>query len=172
MFSRISERISSAVGHFGAWCIFGLMITGIVGIITRFAGVPLSGIVSLSVFIFIGTVYLSFAYAQVRDNHVAVHLFISRLPSKHRLFMKSVITFLSAVACFFLVWASWPYAWDSLMIGERMHGEPYYPIYPAKFCVAIGASIFLLQLIADFVKSLKSLREKLVRSDQSEGNEK
>jgi len=86
--------------------------------------------------------------------------------------MKSVITFLSAVACFFLVWASWPYAWDSLMIGERMHGEPYYPIYPAKFCVAIGASIFLLQLIADFVKSLQSLREKLVRSDQSEGNEK
>ena len=165
MFSRIAEKTSSAVGHFGAWCIFGLMVTGIVGIITRFAGAPLSGIVSLSVFIFIGTVYLSFAYAQVRDNHVAVHLLISRLPSKHRLVMKSVIAFLSAIACFFLVWATWPYAWDSLMIGERMHGEPFYPIYPAKICVAIGASIFFLQLIADFVKSLRSLRGKFISSD-------
>lgn len=171
MFSRIPERTSSAVGHFGAWCIFALMVTGVVGIITRFAGAPLSGIMSLSIFIFIGSVYLSFAYAQVRDNHVAVHLFTSRLPSKARLVLKAVTSFLSAAACFFLVWASWPYAWESLMIGERMHGEPYYPIYPAKLCVAIGATIFLLQLIADFVKSIQSLREKSVSFDQSKGNE-
>ena len=171
MFLRITERLSSVIGHFGAWCIFALMITGIVGIITRFAGVPLSGIVSLSVFIFVATVYLSLAYAQVRDNHVAVHLFISRLPSKHRLIVKSVTAFLASVACSFIVWASWPYAWDSLILREHMHGEPFYPIYPTKVCVAIGASIFFLQLIADFVKSIQSLREECVNSDQSEGNE-
>jgi len=170
MFSRIPERASSAVGHFGAWCIFALMVTGVVGIITRFSGAPLSGIISLSIFIFISSVYLLFAYAQVRDSHVAVHFVLSRLPSKHRLVMESVTTFLSSVACFFLVWASWLYAWESLMIGERMHGEPYYPVYPAKLCVAIGATIFFLQLVADFGKALQSLREKSVSSDQSKGD--
>lgn len=164
MFSRTPERISSAVNYFGTWCIFALMLIGIIGIITRFAGAPLSGIISLSIFIFIGIVYLSFAYVQVCDNHVAVHLFTSRLPSKARLVLKAVTSFLSAVACFFLVWASWPYAWESLMIGERMHGEPYYPIYPAKLCVAVGATIFLIQLIADLMKALQSLREKSISS--------
>lgn len=165
MLSKIAERLSSAIGHFGAWCIFGLMIIGIVGVITRFAGVPLSGILSLSVFIFVAAVYVSLAYTQVRNNHVAVDLFISRLSSKHRLVMKSVTTFLSFVACFFLFWATWSYAWDSLIIGERMDGEPYYPIYPVKICIAIGVTIFFLQMIADFVKSVQSLRTKIVNPD-------
>jgi TRAP-type mannitol/chloroaromatic compound transport system permease small subunit len=158
LLSRIAGAISSFVNYISAWGLFVLMATGIVGIIARLAGAPMSGIISLSIFIFIGSVYLSFAYAQLRGNHISVELFVGQLSSKYQRVMRVVTVFLSAVGCSLLVWALWPYAWESLMVGERMSGEPYYPIYPAKISAAVGSTVFLLQLVADLVRGIKLLK--------------
>lgn len=172
LLSKIAGTISSLVNYMAAWGLFALMATGIVGIIARMAGAPISGIISLSIFIFIGSVYLSFAHAQLRGNHVSVELLIGQLPSKSQRVMKVVTVFLSVVGCFLLVWALWPYAWESLTIGERMQGEPYYPIYPAKICAAVGSTVFLLQLIADLIRRIKLLKDEPNETSRHKGMEK
>jgi TRAP-type C4-dicarboxylate transport system permease small subunit len=110
MFEKIAERLSTYANYVGMACIFLLMLFGIVGIITRFAGAPLSGILSLSVFMLVGAVYFSIGYGQLRKSHVAVEFLVINLPTTPRLFLKTISTFLAGVACIFLVWASWPYA--------------------------------------------------------------
>lgn len=154
---KLPEKISSAVHFLGAWCIFALMVIGIIGIVSRMFGAPISGIISLSIFIFIGSVYLSLAYTQAEGKHVGVEFVVAQFPLKGQMILKVISAFLSVVGCFLLVWGIWPFAWESLTMGERMHGEPHYPLYPAKLCAAVGASIFLLQLMSDFIKAVKSL---------------
>jgi TRAP-type C4-dicarboxylate transport system permease small subunit len=158
MFEKIAERLSTYANYVGMLCIFLLMLFGIVGIITRFAGAPLSGILTLSVFMLVGAVYFSIGYGQLRKSHVAVEFLVIKLPTTPRLFLKTISTFLAGVACIFLVWASWPYAWASLVVDEHMQGEPFYPIYPSKLSIGLGFSILLFQVIADILKAVKSFR--------------
>jgi TRAP-type C4-dicarboxylate transport system permease small subunit len=167
MFGKIAERISTLANYVGMSCIFVLMILGIVGIVARFAGAPLSGILSLSVFMLVGSVYLSMAYAQLRKSHVAVEFLVTKLHTTPRLFLRTISTLLTAVACLILVRACWPYAWASWRADECMHGEPFYPIYPSKLSVAVGVSILLIQVIADIAKAVRSLRVKSEHSKNS-----
>ena len=153
MFSKISAKMSSIANFFSSWAIFALMIIGIIGITARYAGAPISGIISISLFVFIGSVFLSLAFVQLRESHVAVTFLVIKLPKKMQFVLKIVAAFFSALACFMLVWAIWPFAWESFMYGERMSGEPYYPIYPVKLCAALGLSILFVQVFFDFIKS-------------------
>lgn len=153
MFIKIVERASTIINYISVWCIFALMVIGIIAILMRLVGAPLSGVITSSVFILVISLYLSFAYTQLRKGHVNVELLVLRISARPRLILLTITTFLSAVACLFLVWASWPNALESLMTREFMHGEPF-PIYPAKLSIAVGTSFLFLQIIADFLKTI------------------
>lgn len=160
MFARITERICSLLHYVGMWLIFLLLIVGIVGVISRFVGNPIGGMISLSMFILVGSIYLCLAYTQLRKGHVAVEFVVERMHMEHRSILGIISPFLSMAACSLLLWGSWPYALASLQLGECMDGAPYYPIWPTKLCIAIGVSILFLQTIADFVKAVAALRTK------------
>jgi len=156
--TTIAERISSFINHISTWLLFSLMIAGIAGIVARYARAPIDGILTLSVFLLIGFVFFSLAYAQLRKRHVAIEFFVLRVGIGIRLLLRAITMLISAGACLILVLASWPYAWKSLEAGERMDGPPFFPIYPAKLSVSVGVSFLLLQIIVDLFKALKAAR--------------
>ena len=165
MFVKIVERTSFLANCISELLIVALMVVGIVGIVTRFAGYPISGILRLSVFVLVGSMYFAFAYAQLRKSHVALEFFVLRMRTDHRSLLRTIAMFLSVVACIILVLGIWPYAWASLETGECMDGEPFYPLWPVKFCAGVAASILLLQIISDFVKAVVILRAKTEDSE-------
>lgn len=160
MFVKIVERISLLTNYLSELLIFALMAIGVVGVVARFIGYPISGIVRLSVFVLIGSMYLAFAYAQLRKSHVAVTFLVSRMRIAHRSLLTTITGLLSLVACIILILGIWPYALASLEAGEIMGGEPFYPLWPAKLIMGVAVSILLLQIIADFVKAVGILRAK------------
>lgn len=167
-FTTIAERISSFINHISTWLLFSLMIFGIAGIVARYARGPMDGILALSVFLLMGFVFFSLAYAQLCKRHVAIEFFILRVGIKIRLFLKAITMLLSAGACLILVLATWPYAWRSLVAGERMDGPPFFPIYLAKLSVSVGVSFLFLQIIVDLFKALKAARSQSEHFNHSE----
>jgi len=168
--ATIVERISSFLNHISTWFLFLLMIVGIAGIVARYARAPIDGILKLSVFLLIGFVFFALAYTQLCKRHVAVEFFVLRVGIKIRSLLRVIATLISAGACLILVLASWPYAWKSLEVGERMDGPPFFPIYPAKLSVCVGVSFLLLQIIVDLFKALKTALSQSKHFNNSEGD--
>jgi len=154
----VIDKISSWGNLISSWGLFVLMGMGIVSVGLRWAGFPLSGAINLSIYLLVAVIYLSLAYTQLREQHVAVDLIVSRLQGKPRRIIIITAVFLSMVACLFMVWSSWGFAWMSWVARERMDGAPFYPIYPSKIALAVGVSILCMQLAADFIRVVSKYR--------------
>ena len=155
------DRLSLWTNIISSWGLFVLMALGIISILLRLAGVGLSGVVNLTTYLMVAVVYLSLAYAQLREQHVRVDFFVSRIHGKPGLILTVLASLLALIACLITLWGSWKYAWASLVIRERMDGAPFYPIYPTKIILSVGLTVLCLQLVADVVKIFNQYRHKV-----------
>lgn len=155
---KVIGQISSWGNFIGSWGLFVLMCIGVVAVGLRWAGIPLGGAINLSVYILVAVIYFSLAYAQLKDENVAVELVVNRFRGRSRQLIIIIALLISLVACFFLVWSSCKSTWLSWSVRERMDGAPFYPIYPSKIALAIGVVLLFLQLLADFIKAVRQYR--------------
>jgi TRAP-type mannitol/chloroaromatic compound transport system permease small subunit len=107
------------------------------------------------------TVYLSAmgyllggAYSLYFRAHVSVDILYLRF-SKRTQAVFNVITFFFTLAYLgALIWMGSKYSFESLKIREAT-GSPWNPpVYPLKICIPLGASLLLLQAVANFVRDL------------------
>jgi len=133
---------------------FLLMFLNVVSVVTRYVGIPLSGVTIIGEFMLVGLVFLSLAFVQYKKQNLTVEILISRLTGKTSRTLEIISIILSLGICMLLVWLTWQHAFASISVRERITGEPYYPIYPAKIALALGTSLLCLQLIADFITTL------------------
>ena len=134
--------------------IFILMLLNFASVVTRYSGVPISGVTNIGEFMLVGLVFLSLAYVQRQKQNLVVEILISRLTGKLPRVFAIISVVLSLSICTLLVWLTWEHAIASVSAGERITGAPYYPIYPAKIALAVGIFLLFLQLIADFIRVL------------------
>lgn len=156
---KLLEKLSILVHLVSSWGLFVLMGIGIAAVTVRWAGYGLSGAINLSIYFLVSIVYLSLAYTQLRGQHVALELFVTRVHGRMRAVLMIVALALSLLASTFMAWSSWGYAWSSWIAKERMEGAPFYPIYPGKIALAIGITVLWLQLLADLIKTADQLRQ-------------
>jgi TRAP-type mannitol/chloroaromatic compound transport system permease small subunit len=99
---------------------------------------------------------LGWAYTHRHDGHVRVDVFYAYLSPRGR----AIIDFGGYLVFFFplliiLVYASARGAWFSWSIGERsIEGYWYPPVYPIRTVMFLGVSLFALQGVAEFIRTL------------------
>ena len=130
-------------------CFFMIIIT-IMDIVSRhLLKLPVPGVIELNEVLMVGIVFLGLGMAQKEKSHIRAELFVSRLSSLWR--KRSDIFALIFSTCFWtiLLIKAVPKAWHSFMIGEYREGLIKFPIWPARWALAIGILIMCLQLLAD-----------------------
>lgn len=107
------------------------------------------------------TVYLSAlgyllggAYSHYYKAHVRVDILYVKCSLRTRAFLDVITFFFTCAYLGSLIWIGSVYAWESVKVLEKT-GSPWNPpVYPLKIAIPLGATLLLLQSIANFVRDL------------------
>lgn len=96
-------------------------------------------------------VFLAVSLAQARRQHIRVEVLVNRLPKTLQR-VTDVVQYVLAVAFFGLIaWFAWPAAVHSFNVGEYAPGLINFPVWPARFILAFGATLMSIQCCFDIV---------------------
>lgn len=139
----------------------GLLLLGAVGMIlsmflgvadvvgTKFLDLPVPGTLEFTESTMVLIVFGALAYTQTRRGHIRVE-FVYNLCSPRVKSMMEIFTQLVGLTYFgLLAWTGFQEALYSWNLGEATMGTIRFPLYPARFMLAIGVSLLILQLIID-----------------------
>ncbi|MBU2550629.1 MAG: TRAP transporter small permease [Proteobacteria bacterium] len=135
-----------------------VMMIIVIDVIARIAFdspiVGVSDIVTVMIPIFL---FLPMAYTELLDEHIRVELVASILSKK----WNAVLDVLACLCGVFVIgvyaWQGWIYAWSSWSMGEYYPGLIRIPVYPAKLAIALGCSLFCLQLLVNVFKGIRGI---------------
>lgn len=135
-------------------CFFMIIIT-ILDVFSRnLIGQAIVGVFELNEILMVCIVFLGLGIAQKERAHIRAELFVFRLsPRWYRRF--EVFAYLMG----FLFWTilciqSTKKAWESFLTGEYKEGLIKFPMWPARWALALGLLILCLQLLKDIYSSL------------------
>ncbi len=108
------------------------------------------------------TVYLSAlgyllggAYSHYYKAHVRVDILYTKFSLRTRALLDVITFFFLFIYLGSLIWIGSVYAWESVKVLEKT-GSPWNPpIYPLKIAIPLGATLLLLQSLANFFRDLR-----------------
>ncbi len=160
------ERFYHFVDHVsdvsGKWVSFTiLLIAFIVGyevVMRRFFDRPTIWVHETTQYLFGFYFLLGGAYTLYKRLHVNVDVLSSRWKKRTQTLVNMFSSICILIVSFLLTWLGWKWAMYSLSIGETSSSPWDPPIYPVKFIVPVAGFLLLLQVLADFLRDLHSLR--------------
>lgn len=97
------------------------------------------------------TVFLAVSYAQHERRHIRVELLVRRLPAFGRK-LTDVIQYALATILFGLIARyGWAAAIHAFNVGEYSTGLINFPLWPARFALAIGVTLMTIQCFFDML---------------------
>ncbi|MBT5110152.1 MAG: TRAP transporter small permease [Rhodospirillaceae bacterium] len=157
----IMERLALSVLLVGGAGMLTAMFLGAGDVVgTQFFGWPIHGALEITESTMVLIVFGGLAYAQIRRSHIRVELLYSHMPPRVRAAM-DVFSDIAAMIFFgLLLWQAVNEAMFSWSIGEAADGLIQFPLYPARFILAAGTALLILQLVLDLVLDIQRLRGK------------
>jgi len=155
LISKIVERLALIVLLIGGVGMLFSMFLGVADIVgTQVLLIPVPGPRELTESTMVLIVFGALAYAQIRRSHIRVELVYFQMPPRVRAGM-DVITDLAAIAFYGLILSqAISEAQYSLQIGEATVGLIRFPLWPARFILAAGCALMILQLILHLIEDL------------------
>lgn len=133
-----------------------MMLVGVADIVaTRFFNRPIPGTHELTETMMVAAIFLSLAIAQAQGRQVRVELLVDRLAPRARAAF-GVLADVASLAAFALIaWYGWRAGIKATAIGEFTSGQIPFPIWPAKLCLAFGATLAVVQCAIDAGRNLR-----------------
>ena len=155
LISKIVERLALIVLLIGGVGMLFSMFLGVADIVgTQVLLIPVPGPRELTESTMVLIVFGALAYAQIRRSHIRVELVYFQMPPRVRAGM-DVITDLAAIAFYGLILSqAISEAQYSLQIGEATVGLIRFPLWPARFILAAGCALMILQLTLHLIEDL------------------
>lgn len=146
-------RLTAAALWTGGLAILLMSVSGGVDVLfTAILGKPIPMVYELTEALMALIVFLALGHLQMTDGHIALELVPARLgPAgrrRHALLVQVVALFCFAA----LTWQAWLMAMASWAVREYSVGLHPFPLYPAKFAVALGGALATLCSVARFVQ--------------------
>ena len=153
--SKIVERLALVVLLIGGMGMLFSMFLGVADIVgTQVLLIPVPGPRELTESTMVLIVFGALAYAQIRRSHIRVELVYFQMPPRVRAVM-DVITDLAAIAFYGLILQqAIGEAQYSLQINEATVGLIRIPLWPARFILAAGCALMILQLALHLIEDL------------------
>ena len=153
--SKIVERLALVVLLIGGMGMLFSMFLGVADIVgTQVLLIPVPGPRELTESTIVLIVFGALAYAQIRRSHIRVELVYFQMPPRVRAVM-DVITDLAAIAFYGLILQqAIGEAQYSLQINEATVGLIRFPLWPARFILAAGCALMILQLALHLIEDL------------------
>ena len=114
---------------------------------TNFFGLPIPAAYEFITTMIVVVVFFAVAHAQTQRAHIRVEILVDRLPPPLRFLTDSLQDILSAILYALISYFGWLSALRSFSEGEYASGLINFPIWPARFALAIGATLMVLQCI-------------------------
>ena len=120
---------------------------------------PIMGTYEVTAFLAAMTISFALANCAVNKGHIALTLFVDRLPPRLRAFFDIIVSILGALLYLILAWEVTKYAIHMRRIGE-VSLTMEIPFYPFILGVAFGLLMLALVSLVDLFKSLMRLFNK------------
>lgn len=147
---------------FEIWKKFNFFLTTAAGLILAFIMVlmvfdvflrivvdsPITGVVDLVSILIPIFAFLPMAHAEIIEEHIRVEVFTNLMPPRKQLVMDVLASLCGVVILGFFAWQGWDIFYESWQTAEYYPGLYKMRIYPAKFVLALGFTLFCLHLLA------------------------
>ena len=135
------------------FCVLAMMAILVINIILRKAWHPITGAYDFVGFTAAVLAGFGIAYVASVKGHVAVELFIDRLPQRVQLIIGIIAGVLSLGVFCLVAWQTAVYGRSAWVSGE-FSMTAYTPFYPFVFVVSLGVVLLSLVIFLDIIKSL------------------
>ncbi len=116
---------------------------------------PLTGGIEVTQSLLTAAIMLPFACALLRRDHVNTVLLTSALPLSARRTLHAFWMLVGFVIFMFVTYGTFKYALRSYGMNEQVWGANIrFPLWPAKMAISLGALLFAIQALLDFLYAL------------------
>lgn len=125
----------------GAAILMMTLLGGVDVLSTALLRKPIPGVYEATETLMVLVIFLSLGYLQLANGNIAVDILTSRLRGTARVVQVAAAEALAVVLFSLVAWQSWEMAVESWTINEYSAGLVRFPLYPAKFALALGATL-------------------------------
>ncbi|MBX3596893.1 MAG: TRAP transporter small permease [Rhizobiaceae bacterium] len=151
----ILRSLIKASGNIGALALLLLAFIVVGSIIMRSMGYTVEGSAELAEILLVLVVFLTLAYTQSRENHVAIELVVTMMSDGMRKACHAASLLVCLLITVILSYGTLVEAYDSYLLGEFKFGTTHFALWPAKLVIGIGFVLLSIELIIQLVSLLQ-----------------
>ncbi|MBP0628076.1 MULTISPECIES: TRAP transporter small permease subunit [unclassified Cupriavidus] len=161
--SRLIDAVNEFIGQWAKWLILLAVLVCAGNAIIRYTfSISSNAWLELQWYMFAGVFLLGAPYTLMRDEHVRIDVIAGRFSERTQVWIDifGILFFLLPISAIIL-WLAIPYFWLSY-VGHEMSGNAGGLIrWPAKFLIAAGFLLLILQGLSELIKRFAYLKGEL-----------
>ncbi len=135
--------------------LFAMMAIMTAYIIGRKLGEPIPGAFEASEQFMVLVFSFPLAAVGLRKGHIVFELFSTRLSSRNRAKLGIISDSVGILLIGAMTWKGWQIGWERFIMREYRQGIIDFPIWPFRIALALGLTVFTIQLIVSLVRTMK-----------------
>ncbi len=156
MIRRLLLRINRVTLLIGGLAILAITLLGGFDIFfTLVFGRPVHGVFEATQTLMVITVFLGLGAIHMNRSYISVEIGYDLMPRWGKRASEALTLLLMLGFFGTLAWRGWGNAVQSWRIGEYTSGIVQFPIYPAKFAIAIGCTIAVICCLLDLARGAR-----------------
>lgn len=156
MIRTVLANINRVALFIGGLAILAITLLGGFDIIFTYVfGRPIHGVFEATQTLMVITVFLGLGAIHMNRSYISVEIGYDLMPRWGKR-MSEALTLLLMLGFFgTLAWRGWGNAVHSWRIGEYTSGIVQFPVYPAKFAIAIGCTVAVVCCLYDLLRGAR-----------------
>jgi TRAP-type mannitol/chloroaromatic compound transport system permease small subunit len=162
---KLINKINDIIGNIIKWLVVALILVVSIDVFMRYVlNKPTLWGYDMAVMIGACMYTLGLAYVEKNRGNVRVDVLSAKMSEKVKIILDSVANILVFLPTYFLLtWYFWQNAIYSFKVGQKAITSSWYPfLWPVKIIIAIGFSMFIIQLFVNVINDLIKLRQKVL----------
>ena len=159
-FSRLIDRVSSAVGRTLSWLILlAVIVSTVNAVVRKLFDVSSNSWLELQWVLFGAVFLLCSSWTLLSNEHIRIDIVNSLLPKAARdwIDIAGHVLFLLPLTIVMMI-VSWPFAMRSLLLNEQSINAGGLPQWPAKLLIPIGFLMLFFQGVSELIKRIAIMR--------------
>jgi TRAP-type C4-dicarboxylate transport system permease small subunit len=145
---KILDAITAGVSWVGAGALVLMILVVVANVVGRYLlREPVLGAVEMVGLLTVIVVFCVLALTEAKGAHIVVDIVVSRLRSRTRAILASIMSFLGAVFFIIMGWQGWDLMISNLSPFVRTTGVLSIPFAPFMLVMAFGCVLFGLELL-------------------------